>query len=723
MRDLLLCSAVLVAILADGDSYGAEPTSGPIGKAQINIGSVDTPGAFMNFMKGYGSQSFAVGTSPSDLDVNGYPNKALAGNIGGAIAMPSRFCRRDVTWVIKWPATTILKFVVNNATSKILSANATVSGGTNSAMTISGNGSAGRVEFVFESCSGGSISFYFPGGFANSAGAGGLVLVRKLDETLYDSETAAGLTPFTREFIALLKGPASLHPKTIRPMGWINTGPANVTNQVQWRYRTRPNSLSWTNDQFPTGAWGGTVRGTDNYVVGAAPDTPATWTGGEVIQGIVTNANTIAAPTLNVNGRGAKPIVNSQGLGLSPGSIPANSLATFVYDSVLDKVLYTRGGVTGSVPLEAQVSLANQAMVNLWTVVPAWADDDYVTSWAAYVRDNLNQSLSFYPEYSNEIWNFAFPQTQWAYQRGRALGWPNANNEPLHGWYGLRTRQIMGRIKSLWTAKGRALSSLKRVMAAYAIPSAVNQAQVYRLEGRDLVGTMYPKYLDYVGGVDPGYNVPGNQPIDFCDVLAYAPYVSGANFPALDQHYTQAMASALQMAATNFAEGAKGATTALKWLDEDIRAGKVNGAVGGQTLLAHSQRGGIYLAWDAVAANYDSRRPTPISVEAYEGGLESAPPSASQCTRLGVTAPPIGGGTPTAMGCSAQLAALLSAYKNSNYGFNLTVDYFTQFIAPSHSKVPAWLTITGPNPWSLLPGDMFSTPYQTYNGFEAFSTR
>jgi hypothetical protein len=688
------------------------------GRAQINIGAVDAPGAFMNFMKNYGSISFST-ASPSNFDFNGFPITTLAANVGGAISLPSGFAGNGVSWTLQWKGTGTIKFVLNTAVNVTAHQNCTVTGGSNSVITVTTQGNGGSVTFTFSNYSGPGASFYFPSGFANLSGMTDLALVRTSDLSAYN---AGGI--FTPEFISLLQ---DMNPKTIRPMGWVNTGSSNLTNQTQWRYRTNPNSLSWSASVWAPNAWAGTVSGTDTYTVGAAADTPGTWTSGEVIQCVVTNANTSTTPTLNCNSRGAKTIVNSQGLALSAGSIAAGSLATFVYDGFLDRVLYTSGGVTGSVPIEAQVALANAINANLWAVLPQWVDfgaegtNVYVNNWAGYVRDNLASNLTFYPEYGNEIWNFVFPQTQWAYQRGLALGWPNANNEPFHGWYGLRVRQIMGNITSLWTANGRSSSTLKRVMGAYAIPSAISQANTYRLQGSDLVGATYPNYLSFVGGVDPGYNTAPNRPIDFCDTIAYAPYFQGANFPDLDTNYTAGMATALQTAATNFSNGGSGITTALAWLDNDIRAGTVSGVLGGQTLLAYSQAGGLYPLWETVAAGYDSGRSTPLTVEAYEGGLQCAPPSTSECTTLGLTAPPLGGGTATAAGASAQLGALLIAYKNSVPGAALVIDYMNQFNAQAHSKQPSWLTITGANQWSLLPGDIFSSPYQTYYGFKDYN--
>lgn len=678
------------------------------GRAQINIGGVDSPGAFINFMKGYQSQTFPTGTDPSNLDADGYPNTTLAGNIGGSVALPAGFAGNGVNWVVKNTGSKTVRFVINNACTKSASSGlVSTTGGSNSAMTVTFTG-IGSVTFAFNNYSVSNFSFFFSSGFANVAGTGQLVLVRASDEAAYDAGTF-----FTPEFVALLR---DLNPKTIRPMGWVNSGPGNLTNQVQWRYRTSPTSLSWLTSQFPPGAWGGTVGGTDTYTMGAATDTLGSWTGGEVIQGKVTNANTSTTPTLNVNSRGAKTITNTQGTALSAGDIPAGSLATFVYDALLDKVLYSggsgganaqEGGINGSVPIEAQVQLANTLSMNLWPIIPTWADDTYVSTWATYIRDNLTASLTFYAEYSNEVWNFAFPQTQWAFQRGLALGFPNANNEPHYGWYGLRFRQIMGSITSIWSGR----SNLKRVLAfqAFGNTSATN---TYRLQGSDLAsvansGNGNATWTSWTGGAN--YRNSPDRPVDYADVLSYATYYSGANFNN-GFSYTAASAVFLQSLADNYNSGvAAQIATALADLDNDIRAGLKSAVLGQQTLLGLSNV--IYPGWETIAAGYTGK-----TVEPYEAGPENIAPTAAQCTTVGIA---IGGSAATA---STVLAALLEAYRNSPRYADIIRDQFDQFMAQPHSRNPSHLTITGPNQWALLPGDLFSTPYASYHAFRLYNS-
>jgi hypothetical protein len=538
------------------------------GRATINIGMADPPGAFINAMKCYQSQSFGAGATPADLDDLGYPKTTLVANIGGSILMPTGMATNTEDWVLKWPSTRAIKFVINNnVTVQGEPTGASVTGGSNSVMTVESTGVAGRVVFRFNDFAANSISFYFPSGFANG-GTGELALVRASDETAYD-----GGALFTPEWIDLL---TDMNPRTTRPMGWIQSGDANLCNHVKWDYRTKPESLSWITSQFPNGAWGGAITGTDQYTIAAAPDTPGTWTANEVIQGKVENASspritvsgsannggkvqltvstsanlsvgqdvwvwsvngtteangiheilsvddgthitidvnyvnafaassagTVATHTITVTGKtgGAKFLASSQGYPLdfnfAPGFIlDYGGWYTLFYDDLLDRVLISLDGFTAFVPIEVQVEMHNELGINFWGNIPAWADDDFVTEYGQCVAANLNPDLQFYCTYSNEVWLSTWPQTNWAGNRGIALGFPTGNHQHIYGWYGLRIRQIMEMMTDIWSGR----SGLVRVMEIQQY-GPVEATNTYRLKGGDLSTSLgYTRYNSYVG--------------------------------------------------------------------------------------------------------------------------------------------------------------------------------------------------------------------------------
>ncbi|MET0411122.1 MAG: hypothetical protein ABW217_07485 [Polyangiaceae bacterium] len=82
------------------------------------------------------------------------------------------------------------------------------------------------------------------------------------------------------------------------------------------------------------------------------------------------------------------------------------------------------GSRVGGYPVEVMVALANTAGADPHFNMPALFEDEYVASFAAYVKENLAPGLRASIEYSNEVWNWGFPQTQYMNVEGRKL-WPN----------------------------------------------------------------------------------------------------------------------------------------------------------------------------------------------------------------------------------------------------------------------------------------------------------
>ncbi len=75
------------------------------------------------------------------------------------------------------------------------------------------------------------------------------------------------------------------------------------------------------------------------------------------------------------------------------------------------------------VPIEVMIDLANTLHVDPWFCIPHQASDDYVRRFATLVRDRLDPALRPHIEYSNEVWNTAFAQTQWANAAPRRWAW------------------------------------------------------------------------------------------------------------------------------------------------------------------------------------------------------------------------------------------------------------------------------------------------------------
>ncbi|MEK7081199.1 MAG: peptidoglycan-binding protein, partial [Patescibacteria group bacterium] len=64
---------------------------------------------------------------------------------------------------------------------------------------------------------------------------------------------------------------------------------------------------------------------------------------------------------------------------------------------------------------EMMIALGNAIKRDIWIDVPDQADDNYIENLAKLIHDQLDPSLTAYIEYSNEVWNYAFPQWKRVY--------------------------------------------------------------------------------------------------------------------------------------------------------------------------------------------------------------------------------------------------------------------------------------------------------------------
>lgn len=128
-----------------------------------------------------------------------------------------------------------------------------------------------------------------------------------------------------------------------------------------------------------------------------------------------------------------------------PDSDAPSSLASSQY---LDPARPELGTKVGGYALETLVALANRVPANPHFNIPTDYDDDYVENFATYLKDNLAPGLTATIEYSNEVWNFGFPQAQYANERGRAA-WPDEGSAWLQYMAG-RTHTMCGLIKQVF---------------------------------------------------------------------------------------------------------------------------------------------------------------------------------------------------------------------------------------------------------------------------------
>lgn len=100
---------------------------------------------------------------------------------------------------------------------------------------------------------------------------------------------------------------------------------------------------------------------------------------------------------------------------------------------------YVRRGV----PLPVMLRLANRIGVNPWFTLPHLADDAYVRAFAEEVKAGLDPRLTVHAEYSNELWNFVFPQAQWANRQAQDR-WGTDQNGAWMQFAGLRAAEVAG---------------------------------------------------------------------------------------------------------------------------------------------------------------------------------------------------------------------------------------------------------------------------------------
>lgn len=94
------------------------------------------------------------------------------------------------------------------------------------------------------------------------------------------------------------------------------------------------------------------------------------------------------------------------------------------------------------VPVEVMVRLANETGTDPWFTLPHQVSDDYVRAFAEIVRDTLDPRLKVHAEWSNEVWNFIFPQAAWARDQAIARWGDDAPDDAWMQFAGLRAAEV-----------------------------------------------------------------------------------------------------------------------------------------------------------------------------------------------------------------------------------------------------------------------------------------
>jgi FG-GAP-like repeat len=162
---------------------------------------------------------------------------------------------------------------------------------------------------------------------------------------------------------------------------------------------------------------------------------------------------------------------------------------------------------TRSVPVEVMLALSNKVAADPWFNLPHLATDDYITQFASLVYQRLASDRKVYVEFSNEMWNWAFPQLRYAIAQGK-LTWPAVSDTDYAfgmSWYAKRTSEMCDIWKSVWGTEA------PRVVCVLGTQAASSDLSDYLL--------------------NPTRNLYGRPSVNI-NTLAIAPYFGGRGVPS-----------------------------------------------------------------------------------------------------------------------------------------------------------------------------------------------
>lgn len=161
---------------------------------------------------------------------------------------------------------------------------------------------------------------------------------------------------------------------------------------------------------------------------------------------------------------------------------------------------YTQATKNG-VAWEYIIELSNLVQKDLWINIPHKADDNYMMQLALMLMSGLNSDLKIYLEFSNEVWNSAFPQHQETALLAENLGYTGQEWERAWKYTAKRSADLFYTFNNVFTDEER----LIKIIPSQAANSWLsNQLVTYF--------------------IDPIYNPYAVS----ADALAIAPYFAGS---------------------------------------------------------------------------------------------------------------------------------------------------------------------------------------------------
>lgn len=236
--------------------------------------------------------------------------------------------------------------------------------------------------------------------------------------------------------------------------------PTNNSNVQRWEERMPPN---WATSQF-TARYSGRIANIRHI-----PRDDSFWDA----WGSIAEVTTVEPHGL---ASGQQLTIKGIGLGSTSGLITTMGAQAWVtgpytfqtrVNPPADPLSYDGGewsmAVTSCVSYETMIALCNRLSRNMWTCVPACANDDYIRQLAILLRDTLDPILKIYIEWSNEVWNWGFAQ----FLNGKAEGYRHGYGGNFARGYACRCKEIFDIFYDVFG--DQASSRLIRVVAGQAV--------------------------------------------------------------------------------------------------------------------------------------------------------------------------------------------------------------------------------------------------------------
>ena len=129
---------------------------------------------------------------------------------------------------------------------------------------------------------------------------------------------------------------------------------------------------------------------------------------------------------------------------------------------------FSHSKVTKSLPIEWMVDLANRTNTDMWIPIPHLAEQDLITYWVDYIRDNLNPGLKLYLEWSNETWNILFTQASYIINQASNPDIAALTADAFTGrlyFHGQKSAEMFKWAYDSYIAGGRSTDEIVRVVA------------------------------------------------------------------------------------------------------------------------------------------------------------------------------------------------------------------------------------------------------------------